>query len=80
MAFKSEQALTGDNFSAALAAMQMLKADGGRPLGISPTTLVVPPALRHAALEVVKAERNEAGATNVNRDAIKDVLITPWIA
>ncbi|HEJ9874075.1 TPA: Mu-like prophage major head subunit gpT family protein, partial [Pseudomonas aeruginosa] len=48
-------------------------------LGIRPKLLVVPPSLRSQALEVVKAERNAAGATNINRDVV-DVLVTPWLA
>lgn len=79
MAFASNQALDAAHFNAAFAAMTGFKSDGGRPLGIRPTLLVVPPALRADALEVVKAERNASGATNVNRNAV-DVLVTPWLA
>jgi len=79
MAFASNQALDAAHFNAAFAAMTGFKSDGGRPLGIRPTLLVVPPALRGDALEVVKAERNASGATNVNRNAV-DVLVTPWLA
>ncbi|MOA69498.1 Mu-like prophage major head subunit gpT [compost metagenome] len=56
-----------------------MKGDKGKVLGIRPKLLVVPPSLRGVALEVVKAERNAAGATNINRDAV-DVLVTPWLA
>lgn len=79
MAHKSSAALTSANLSAAIAAMQSIKRDGGKPLAINPSLLVVPPTLREAALEVVKAERNAAGATNVNRNAV-EVLVTPWVA
>ena len=48
------------------------------PMGINPTLLVVPPTLRETALELVKAERNAAGATNVNRNAV-EVLVTPYL-
>lgn len=78
MAHRSQQALDATNFNAAVQAMQERKADGGRPLGIRPTLLVVPPSLRAAALEVVKAERLANGATNVNREVV-DVLVTPWV-
>jgi len=74
----SQQALDAANFNAAVQAMQERTADGGRPLSIRPTLLVVPPALRAAALEVVKAERLANGATNVNREMV-DVLVTPWV-
>lgn len=79
MAFASNQALDATAFNAAYTAMQGFKADGGLPLGIRPTLLVVPPSLRAQALEVVKAERNAAGATNINANAV-DVLVTPWLA
>ncbi len=77
-AFASRQALDAANFNAAYAAMMDFKSDEGRPLGIRATHLVVPPTLRAQALEVVKAERNAAGATNINMNAV-DVLVTPWL-
>lgn len=79
LAYASKQTLDATNFGAAYAAMQSMKGDNGRPLGIRPKLLVVPPSLREKALEVVKAERNAAGATNINRDVV-DVLVTPWLA
>lgn len=78
MAHRSQAALTGANLNAAIASMAELTADGGRPLNINPTLLVVPPSLREKALEIVKAERNSAGATNINRNAV-EVLVTPWV-
>ncbi|MGU0823056.1 Mu-like prophage major head subunit gpT family protein [Pseudomonas aeruginosa] len=79
LAYASRETLNAANFNAAYAAMQSMKGDNGRPLGIRPKLLVVPPSLRATALEVVKAERNAAGATNINRDVV-DVLTTPWLA
>lgn len=79
LAYASRETLDATSFNAAYAAMQNMKGDNGRPLGIRPKLLVVPPALRATALEVVKAERNAAGATNINRDVV-DVLVTPWLA
>lgn len=79
LAYASKQTLDTDNFNAGFAAMQGMKGDNGRPLGIRPKLLVVPPTLRAAALECVKADRDAAGATNINRDAV-DVLVTPWLA
>lgn len=77
-AYKSKAGLTADNFNAAFQAMQELKNDGDTPMGITPNLLVVPPAYRAAALEIVKAERNANGATNINRNAV-EVLATPWL-
>lgn len=79
LAYASKETLDATSFNAAYAAMQELKGDNARPLGIRPKLLVVPPSLRATALEVVKAERNAAGATNINRDVV-DVLTTPWLA
>ncbi|MNR39218.1 Mu-like prophage major head subunit gpT [compost metagenome] len=79
MAYASKETLDATSFNEAFADLQSLKGDNGRPLGIRPKLLVVPPSLRATALEVVKAERNAAGATNINRDVV-DVLVTPWLA
>ena len=79
LAYASKQELTAENFNTAYAAMQGMKGDNGRPLGLRPKLLVVPPSLRATAMEIVKAERNAAGATNINRDVV-DVLSTPWLA
>lgn len=79
LAHKSQAALDGASLNDAIRRMQSLKGDGGRPLAINPTLLVCSPANREAALETVKAERNAAGATNVNRNAV-EVLVTPHLA
>lgn len=79
MAYKSQQPLTSENYGAARTAMAELKADGGRPLGIRPTLLVVPPSLEKQGLEVLKAERDQAGATNVYAGTA-ELLMTPWVA
>jgi phage major head subunit gpT-like protein len=78
MAFRSQADLIAANFNAALAAMQSLKADGGRPLGIKPTVLVVPPSLRAAAMEIVKSERLANGASNPNYGVV-DLIVSPWL-
>lgn len=79
MAYKSKATLDAANFNAAMAAMMNLKADGGRPLGIKPTVLVVPPTLRAAAIEIVKNERLASGASNPNFGAV-DLIVSPWVA
>lgn len=78
-AYGSREALTGETFNAAIKAMQLCPKDGMNPMGINPTHLVVSPHHRQEALEIVKAERNAAGATNINRNAV-EVLSTPWMA
>jgi phage major head subunit gpT-like protein len=65
LAHGSKADLTVANFMAARAAMQGMKGDYDRPLRVRPTLLVVPPPLEQKALEVLKAERDAAGATNI---------------
>lgn len=79
MAYKSKATLDAANFNAAMAAMQSIRADGGRPLGIKPTVLVVPPSLRAAAIEIVKNERLASGASNPNFGAV-ELIVSPWVA
>lgn len=78
LAYASKQALDSTAFNAAYQAMQSLKGDNGRPLGIKPRKLLVGPSNRAAALEVVKAERLANGATNTNRDVV-EVVDVSWL-
>ena len=79
MAFGSQAALDDANFNAAMAAMGAFKGDNGNPLGIIPNLLVVGPSNRAAAKTVVEAEKNAAGASNINYKAV-DILVCPWLA
>jgi len=78
MAFGSKQALSKEAFRAARTAMMKMKGDGGRPLGIAPTLLVVGPTNGDAARDIILAERDAAGATNTDRNLVK-ILETPWL-
>lgn len=77
-AFKSKAELTPENFDAAYTAMSSITADGGRPMAIRPTILVVPPNLRAVALEITKAALIGNGKTNVNAGLV-DAVVTPWV-
>src|SRR5690606_22020099 len=79
LAYKSNAALDADNFNAAMAAMMQIKADGGRPLGVKPTTLVVPPSLRADAMALIEAQLTTGGASNPNYKAV-EVIVSPWLA
>lgn len=79
MAYGSKQTLNATNYAAARAAMQGMLGDYDRPLGLMPRLLVVPPSLEGAALEILNAERNAAGATNVWRGTA-ELLVVPWLA
>jgi len=78
-AWGSKQTLDADHYETARAAMQSFKGDYGRPLGVMPNLLVVPPALEGAALEILNSERNAAGATNVWKGTA-ELLVVPWLA
>lgn len=65
LARASQADLTVANYMAEREAMQGMRGDYDRQLGVKPTLLVVPPSLEYKALQVLKAERDAAGATNV---------------
>lgn len=79
MAYGSKQTLNKTNYAAARTALMGMKGDHGRPLGIVPDLLVVPPALEQAALEILNSERDAAGATNVYKGTA-ELMVTPWLA
>ncbi|MEM1077450.1 MAG: Mu-like prophage major head subunit gpT family protein [Pseudomonadota bacterium] len=78
MAYRSQQPLTNDTLDAAIEAMMGFEGDGGRPLGIKPTHLVVPTTLRGAARKVVKAQLGDGGATNVNFEEV-ELVVNSWL-
>ena len=78
MAAMSRQTLNADSFNEVFQAMITLKDEEGRYLRIKPTLLVVPPALRALALEVLEAERLAGGASNIN-DKATDLLVCPYL-
>ncbi len=79
LAYASKQTLDATTYAAARAAMGSLKGDNGKPLGIRPSLLVVPPSLEMTALQILQAEKNAAGADNVMRGTAK-LLVTPWLS
>lgn len=78
LAFGSKATLDKTNYAAARAAMANFRGDQGKKLGVRPTHLVVPSSLEEQALELINAERNGAGATNVWKDTAK-LIITPHL-
>jgi len=78
-AWGSKQTLDKANYRAAREALMGMKGDHGRPLGVRPRLLVVPPELEGEGLEIVNAERDAAGATNVYRNTA-ELLVVPWLA
>lgn len=76
--FSSGKALGTDgvNFTAVRAAMIGLKGVDGRPLGIMPNLLVVPPSLEIVAKTIVSATLTTNGGTNVLQ-SLASVLVIP---
>jgi phage major head subunit gpT-like protein len=78
-AWGSKQTLNKANYAAAREALMAMKGDFGRPLGLMPRRLVAPPSLEGEALEILNAERDAAGATNVYRNTAQ-LSVVPWLA
>lgn len=79
LAYGSKSTLDAAGYEAARKAMLGMTGDHGRPLGLRPSLLVVGPANEGPAREILNAERNDAGATNVWRGTAK-LLVTSWLA
>lgn len=67
LAYGSRQSLDGANYQAARAAMRSMTGNKGRKLNLRPNLLVVPASLEGAARELLEAERDNQGATNIWR-------------
>ncbi len=78
MAWGSKQTLSAANYAIARAALMGMKGDYGRPLGMMPRLLVVPPALESAALKIVNNELGANGETNEWKGTA-EVLVCPWL-
>ncbi|OCC01725.1 hypothetical protein BA190_27575 [Labrys sp. WJW] len=79
LAYGSKQDLTPENYAAARAAMRSRTGDNGRPLGVKPTLLVVPPTLEGAARKIVASQLVNGGETN-EWAGTATVLDTEWLA
>lgn len=77
-AYCSRAALNAANFEAARLAMRKFTADGGRPLGINPNTIVVPADLEAAARSLFEAQLIGGGNSNPNYKAA-DIIVSPWL-
>lgn len=93
LAYASNQPLTRANFRAARQAMINLKGDFGRPLGVSPTLLVVGPSLEQTARDLIQSKFlpvdgvpggaamvNAAGLIDNTDQNIVEVFMSPWLA
>lgn len=76
--FASNAELNEANFDKLYDEMASQKGDHGRPLGITPKILLVPPKLRKKAQEVITVARKANGADNSNQDLV-EVKVCPWL-
>ncbi|MTI74722.1 MAG: hypothetical protein FH747_13870 [Stenotrophomonas sp.] len=79
LAYGSRKALDETNLIAAYTAMTERLGDGGRPLGVKPTVLLVPPSLEWAARKLVNATTLANGADNVLKGVV-EVKVSPFLA
>lgn len=75
----SKQTLNATNYASARAALTGMKGDYGRPLGLMPTVLMVPPALEGAARAIVASQLVNGGETNPWAGTAEAVVV-PWLA
>jgi phage major head subunit gpT-like protein len=78
MAWGSKQDLTATNYATARAAISGMKGDYGRPLGLNPRLLVVPPSLEGKALKLVSNDYAAGGETNEWKGTA-EVLVCNWL-
>lgn len=86
LTFASKADLTPDNYEAARAAMMAFTGDGGRPLGIKPTTLIVPTSLEGAAMRLLNNGTRVETVGDVPVPVQNEwantakLVVTPWVA
>lgn len=83
-------ALTAPNFNTVRSTMMAYKAEDGRPLGVMPNLLVVPPALELAARQILQgtfiapaAALGQGAANTVQSNVLSgmaDILVHPYLA
>lgn len=84
-AFASKIDLTPANYEAARAAMMAFKGDGGRPLGIKPNVLIVPPSLEGAGMRLLnngtRVEVVDTIPVPIQNEWAKtaELIVTPWL-
>jgi len=85
LAYASKQTLNAANYAAARSAMMALNNAEGRPLGIKPGVLMVPPSLEAQAREILQAQfiigDPTAGGSKTNIwQGTADLLVVPELA
>ena len=78
MAWGSKQTLNAANYAIARAAIAGMKGDHGRPLGLKPSLLVVPPSLESAGRQILNSEYGAGGVTNEWKGTA-ELMVSPWL-
>ena len=79
MAWGSKQTLNATYYKAARAGIMGMKGDHGRPLGLVPDLLVVPPSLESDGVKLLNSEYAAGGETNEWKGTA-ELLVVPWLA
>ena len=77
-AVASKEALTADNFQKAYGMMETFKRDGGDPLGLRPTHLIVDASNRAAAEAILLKQNLPGGESNINYNRVK-LIVCHWL-
>lgn len=78
-AYGSKQTLDGTSYEAARVAIMGMKGDFGRPLGLVPDTLVVPPSLEGAGKALLSSQLVNGGESN-KWAGTAELFVSPWLA
>lgn len=78
MAWGSKQALDATSYATARAALSGMKGDYGRPLGLKPALLVVPPSLESAGRKLLNSEYGTGGVTNEWKGTA-ELMVSSWL-
>lgn len=78
MAYCSKATLSVANFTAARNSMTTQRKRSGKPLGVMPTTLVVPPSLESLARQILNAEMINGGESNIWAKSM-ELVVTPFL-
>ena len=79
IAWGSRQTLNEANYEIGRAAMTGMKGDNGKPLGIKPNLLVVPPSLEGAGRRLVQSRIVDGVETNIWAGSA-ELLVASWLA
>lgn len=79
MAYGSKQTLNAAAYATARASISGRTGDHGRPLGLTPNLLVVPPSLESAGRKILNSEFGSGGETNEWKGTA-ELLVCPWLA